>query len=292
MSSRLLTMKARHSFPKYVRLLTMSQFMQRAAASPSAPSTPSNANGPPSKRVRLSNGTASPATPYAQQEAVQAALAAEEAKRLQALERHAADSGETRWVFSVQEQPRPQQSLNVVTAGFGDIDSLDDDEIPSQNVDDEENAAPTTTGRRIFGNLKRPTATSKDEESSHDSSSHSSAGSSDASDEDDDPTARFIRETRKDAAAQARRENGSKRRASTPQESQASTQVNLASLKSISGRSAPPSSDRSKKAKRKSSGRHYSPSPDHYSRPRVEKSPKACFRCGQPGHMFKDCPNG
>lgn len=238
--------------------------MQRA----SAPSTPSNSNGPPSKRVRLSNGTASPITPSAQQNAVQAALAAEEEKRIQALERHAADSGETRWVLSVQEQPRPQQSLDVVTAGFGDIDSLDHEEDSLfDKGDEDDDIAPGPTGRRIFGKMKRPV--SSHEEESSEGSSSSSSESDEQDDDEHDPTEQFIRETRKAAAAQARSEKKAKRKAPQADDSpQHSKRVDLKELKSISGSGSISSGNRN------------------------ARSPQVCFRCGKSGHIKADCPRG
>ena len=115
------------------RSLTIPQFMQRGAAktatSSSSPSTP---NGPPSKRARLSNGRSAPRTPGtpSDHEVIQAALAAEERKREEALEKAAELAGETKWILSFKE-PRDgmrQEGMQVRTAGFGDIDKDDDDD--------------------------------------------------------------------------------------------------------------------------------------------------------------------
>ncbi|KAI9868881.1 MAG: hypothetical protein M1830_005498, partial [Pleopsidium flavum] len=82
------------------RLLTM-KFMQRAAASsPSSPQTPEQSSP---KRQKLFNDS-SPATPSADLQAIQAALAVEEAKRSEALERQAAEAGESKWVLSFQPE--------------------------------------------------------------------------------------------------------------------------------------------------------------------------------------------
>src|SRR5208282_5563000 len=84
------------------KLLTM-KFMQRAAAS-SPISTPTP-DQPSPKNTR--NGSSPPANQdielLADQRAIQAALAAEEAKRQIALERQAADAGDTRWVLNFKQ---------------------------------------------------------------------------------------------------------------------------------------------------------------------------------------------
>src|SRR5271156_330941 len=88
------------------KLLTM-KFMQRAAASSPIP-TPSTPDQPPPKRQRIGDSTPPSLDPgsVADQRAVQAALAAEEAKRQIALERQAADAGDTRWVLTFKPDPK------------------------------------------------------------------------------------------------------------------------------------------------------------------------------------------
>lgn len=102
--------------------------MQRAAASnPTTPSTPASdaAQPPSSKRRKVSNHStpSTPATPLTEQAAIQAALDAEEAKREEALERIAAERGETKWVLSFVDDGREKAGgLRVSRAGYGDID--------------------------------------------------------------------------------------------------------------------------------------------------------------------------
>lgn len=103
--------------------------MQRSATKkPSEPSTP---DGPPSKRVRLSNGRSAPGTPAtpSDQEVLQAALAAEEKKREDALQKAAEQAGETKWVLSFKDpqDDARQPMMQVVRAGFAAIDAEDDD---------------------------------------------------------------------------------------------------------------------------------------------------------------------
>ena len=76
--------------------------MQRGAtSSPITESIPHH----PSKRQRLSSGKGSATTTSpADSRAIQAAIAAEEAKRQAALDRQALEAGETKWVLSVREE--------------------------------------------------------------------------------------------------------------------------------------------------------------------------------------------
>ncbi|RYP90465.1 hypothetical protein DL770_003438 [Monosporascus sp. CRB-9-2] len=126
------------------RLLTM-KFMQRAAATSSVASSPSTPQyeEQSSKRQKVSH---SPATPHSidslvDQTAVRKALAEEERKRQEALARHAAESGDARWVLDTQATKMTtgnevQRPLNVVQVGFAQIDSFDnaDDHIGSPDA--------------------------------------------------------------------------------------------------------------------------------------------------------------
>ncbi|RYP81929.1 hypothetical protein DL769_001773 [Monosporascus sp. CRB-8-3] len=126
------------------RLLTM-KFMQRAAATSSTASSPSTPQSEeqPSKRQKVAH---SPATPQSidslvDQAAVKKALAEEERKRQEALVRHAAESGDARWVLDTKATRMTignevQRPLNVVQVGFAQIDSSDnaDDHIGSPDA--------------------------------------------------------------------------------------------------------------------------------------------------------------
>jgi len=133
MSSRLLTMKVHPLLLPYddsVTYLPLFQFMQRAAASsPTTPVTPtsSSTQSPSyssSKRQKLAHSPSTPVTPLSDQQAIQAALDAEEAKRSEALEKIAAERGETKWVLSFVDEQRGERNggLRVAKAGYGDID--------------------------------------------------------------------------------------------------------------------------------------------------------------------------
>jgi hypothetical protein len=204
--------------------------MQRAAASSpsSAPSTP---EGPPSKRQRLSYGSnGSPATPSSDLRAVQAALAEEELKRNLAVERQAAEAGETRWVLSVREPERAVPALRVVQASFADIDAATaGDDIEEGEYDEDSHAEKRVAGRMSFGKVsltyrheiehavcrsplsksyRGPQVTKKEE--SDDSDDSESEVSED--DDDDDPTTAMIKQARREATAKARAERKAKKR--------------------------------------------------------------------------------
>ncbi|KAL8783291.1 MAG: hypothetical protein Q9213_004725 [Squamulea squamosa] len=152
--------------------------MQRAVASSPLPSpqTPQNiSDGPPSKRRKTSTAHSPltqsplPATPSTDAQVFQAAVDAENAKRAAAVERVAAQAGETKWVLSTADgastNRTPEAKLQFLTAGYSDID---------QDIE--------TRGRRTFGRYRR-------EEEQDDGTADSDTGSSDAEDEEyDDDT--------------------------------------------------------------------------------------------------------
>ncbi len=110
------------------RLLTM-KFMQRAAAS--SPTTSPSPDEPSPKRRRTDSNSSTPSRinvdSLADRTAVLAALASEESKRQAALEKQAAEAGDTRWVLSFEDQRLVAASsplaLRIVQAGFANIDS-------------------------------------------------------------------------------------------------------------------------------------------------------------------------
>lgn len=162
---------AKPSTPKTMssRLMTM-KFMQRGAAAaaaaaatvdhPSSPATPRSEDSSSSKRRKYSHAMSvagSPATPLYDQKAIQAALEEEEKKRLVAVEKRAAELGDSHWVLpGVSALPKNgTQTLNVVTVGFAQIDypaasgDNDDDDNPF-----EESAAPPPSSQIRRFNMK------------------------------------------------------------------------------------------------------------------------------------------
>ena len=121
--------------------------MQRSV-NKKASSEPSTPNGPPSKRMRMSDGTSGPGTPNTPRtptdhEVLVASLAAEKKKEEEAIAKAAEAAGESRWVLSFKD-PRDGAGalgMNVVQAGFSTIDAESDDS------DEEE----VSLGRMKFG---------------------------------------------------------------------------------------------------------------------------------------------
>ena len=173
----------------------------RLAASPTSASPKNSHNDhpkqPPSKRKRLSNGSpaAVPSTGVSggdqsysynhsqnYDDAMRAALAAEEALRVQADERRAKVRGESRWALSFMNPQYPTGEgdgdgghgsksqvlpLQVVTAGYGDIDAFTastgglgsekeyTSTIRRSNESQSTQDGNSSVGRRTFGKFKR-----------------------------------------------------------------------------------------------------------------------------------------
>lgn len=243
--------------------------MQRAVASTpsdSGTNTPSTPTGPPAKRQRLSNGKATPTTP-SDQELINKALAEEELKRAQAIERQAAEAGETRWVLNFEEDKNtPTKNFNVVNAGYGELDAQDNAHKYQHGENGFESSSPMLLGRRSFGKFKDPDIVTKDDVASDESSS-----SDDGLDYDDndDPMAAMVRQERKAATQKARAERQAKSQAAKAEgerlaQERRNKAVKLNKLTSISG-----------------GGNAGSP---------FGKSQIECFKCGQKGHTKKECP--
>jgi hypothetical protein len=226
--------------------------MQRSAAkavsnSPASPSTP---GGPPSKRVRLSNGTASPATP-SDHEVIRAALEAEEKKREDALEKATQNSSDTKWVLCFQDnEAQKANAMQVQHVGFGELDE--------GNSESEGEIRPS---RMSFGGgLRKKKDDARDTAKSEEENT-SSSGSDDEEDQDsDDPTAALIRETKRE---QARKEKAANRKRTGTQShtpSRRKDDDDLSGLHSLSG-----------------------------GRPSGNLSQIECHNCGEKGHMQKDC---
>lgn len=131
------------------------KFMQRAAASPTSPSTP---DGPSPKRQKTTDdGSPEPVfdvNALADNRAIKAAMAEEENKRQAALERAGAAAGDTRWVLdfaAVENAPSPVQrsTLKVVQTGYGLLDGM-----AAFSHGEDESASPMV-GRRSFGRFNR-----------------------------------------------------------------------------------------------------------------------------------------
>jgi len=245
--------------------------MQRSATKATA-SSPSTPNGPPSKKVRLSNGHSAPGTLGTPDHAIlQSALEADEKKRQEALDKASQHTGETKWQLSFTDplEGKRQEALQVRHAGFAELDA---------DVSSEEEEAPQPMRRQFGGGLKKKAVRQTSRKCTHklahslqkplmfekaEKSDGEVGSSSSESDYDsDDPTAALIRETKREVAtdrrqsrdAQSRQSNGTSRKAPTGDAS-------LRGLSSLSG-------DRGERSMSK-----------------VE-----CFRCNQKGHIQSNCP--
>lgn len=136
--------------------------MQRAAAVSASNSAASTPDGRPAKRQRLSKGSsAATPTPFSpsESEAILAALAEEERKRSDAVEKQAAAAGETKWTLNVVEPPRwkaANTGLQVEYVGWAAIDASDSEDDESDS--DEEEGAPRRTmvkGRMVFRKVSK-----------------------------------------------------------------------------------------------------------------------------------------
>jgi len=134
------------------------KFMQRAAAS--SPIIPTSPDEPSPKRRRTDSNSSTPSKinvdSLADRTAVQAALASEESKREAALEKQAAEAGDTRWVLSFEDQRLVAASsplaLRIVQAGFANIDSSQSEvRIEEDDLEDK----PVMVGRRSFGRFNK-----------------------------------------------------------------------------------------------------------------------------------------
>lgn len=115
--------------------------MQRAAAASSPVSTPQTSDIPSPKRQKLSAPAISTPTPASEIQAIQAALKEQDDKISQAVDRLAAEAGETKWSLSFVDKGKDRNEmggLRVVTVGYSYIDT----------------GGAKDVGRRKFGNFK------------------------------------------------------------------------------------------------------------------------------------------
>ncbi|KAM7222424.1 hypothetical protein V8F06_002202 [Rhypophila decipiens] len=255
------------------RLMTM-KFMQRGAAvnasasDAASPTTPrTDDEGSASKRRKLSRASApdtpnTPATPLYDQKAIQAAMEEEDKKRKAAIERRAAELGDSHWVldgFSASTKTTAAKTLNIVQVGFAQIDSV---VVSEENTDSPGGETIPAPARFRQFNMKK----SKDED---DDSSDSSEDSDQASlQEANDEPDRGRRSSVNDSGRKRARSSLSAKRDEKIRKSQElarerrKKEVNLNKLTSLSAGGPP-----------------------------QDQSPKfGCRICGKPGHKVVDCP--
>jgi hypothetical protein len=281
------------STPKTIssRLLSM-KFMQRAVASgSSSPATPKSEEEHSSKRRKFSHAPSrsEPVTPIIDHEAVQAALQEEEKKRQAAIEKQAAELGDSHWVLDVpvpagRSGGGPQKPLNVVQVGFAHIDTTNPGEGSSPESL-EPKAIPAAVIFRRFNmkakteaglNLQPERISGLTGKQINDNASDSDSDESDASDSDLSGSSSSGRRRQNTRGREHITSEGSRKRARSDLSSRRSAEnakahhyadkrrkkdINLNKLTSISSQGGQPASSSSVK----------------------------CYRCGKPGHRANQC---
>ncbi|KAL2130540.1 hypothetical protein VTI74DRAFT_6261 [Chaetomium olivicolor] len=293
---------AKQSTPKTMssRLMTM-KFMQRGAAAsaaasgtsePNSPASPRSDNDGSAKRRKFSHtptsaaATSPASTPLYDQQAIQAALEEEEKKRQAAIEKRAAELGDSHWVLEgAAAAARPKSGarplLNVVQVGFAQIDYAGAGGSGHGDDDPFDMGAGSVAGQtqlRRF-NMKKSKAVKKEEDESSSSESGSDSGSGldeDSEGEISTPPAnaehsRGRRDTIGEAERKRARSSISQRREEERKKAQLlagkrrKKEIKLNQLTSISGAGS--------QAFQKPSGG------------------LTCHGCGKPGHKVAECPN-
>ncbi|RFU26687.1 hypothetical protein B7463_g9658, partial [Scytalidium lignicola] len=280
------------------RLLTM-KFMQRAAAASTASNT--LPDEPPAKRQRKGEVSAEVnVNSLVDQKAIQAAIAEEETKKQMALDKQAAELGDTRWVLSFADQkdsPTSHSNLRVVQTGFS---NLDQSSVARLKVVEEENAwdRPVKVGRRSFGKFNRVLERQQrhlDENSDWDSDSEEEDEDEDEDENGDDttdyrgendlndPMDNLIMTEQQKAEKKARIERKTKRdsekaaRLKKMVEKRKKKDVNLNKAKTTSLLDGLPNHLTSLSGRATSNAKSGS------------DEDKTCFKCGQRGHIAYNC---
>ncbi|KAG0647522.1 hypothetical protein D0Z07_6527 [Hyphodiscus hymeniophilus] len=221
------------------RLLTM-KFMQRAAASPTpSPSTPDEPS--PKRRKKDTDSPGAPAfdvNALVNQRAIEAAAVEEDAKRQNALEKAAAESGDTRWVLSFEDQTvtAPNLPLRIVQTGYANLD-VSSSFRPAEEFGEDK---PVMVGRRSFGKFNKKVEKHDDEDDTDSSSDEEDEEDSEDDSDSDDPASEMIKTSRREAVERVKAEQKAKKRAEKAKAKQLAKDrkkknVNLNSLTSISG---------------------------------------------------------
>ncbi|TQS38789.1 hypothetical protein Golomagni_00696 [Golovinomyces magnicellulatus] len=230
------------------RLLTM-KFMQRAAVPPvvQAPTTDERS---PKRRKKESDSTSlrQDVDSFTDQNYMLLAIAEEKKKSLAALDKLAAESGDTRWVLNYKDQECPSSatSLRVVYTGYAGLDGPSSLNVAMNEYEEK----PTMIGRRSFGEFNKVLERQKNlrddeglgsgsegDENAHKNSSESEISASD----ENDPTSRLIKNTRRELATKSKAElkaknNDTNRDVGQRSKKRRQTEVSLNHLTSLSGR--------------------------------------------------------
>ncbi|KAF6830190.1 zinc knuckle [Colletotrichum plurivorum] len=256
------------------RLLTM-KFMQRAAATGS-PAEPSPEE-PSSKRRKFQNSPLTGDFHSFDQAAVQAALKAQEAKRLSALEKSRAELADTHWVLDGaaggSNNGGASARPNIVYVGYAEIDG-------AAGSDESETAQPV--GRKRIGNFGSKNA--KKPGAAEDDSDSGSSSDSDESSEDGGPSSGG-----NDTPSS---KSKSKKGEGLSSAGQGRTRVNLKPQKSAESVKAREFRDKRKKKEVKLNQLSSISGAGGFSSPGAGKPQAAftCHNCGKAGHKIAECP--
>ncbi|KAK3368107.1 hypothetical protein B0H63DRAFT_487699 [Podospora didyma] len=276
------------------RLMTM-KFMQRGAAaaatasSPATPNTDDEAGATKRRKTTYTSAPNTPVVPLYDTKAVQAALEEEDKKRKAAIEKRAAELGDSHWVLTgVGTVPKsgPRQLLNVVQVGFAQIDYPT---TPGDSAEEEASSHEAVNGGWSAGgrfrrfNMKKPKASEAKKSNTDSEGSEASDSEDESSDEEEyngTPSQQSDRGRNRNSergipsnkrsfssVSGARREERKK-----PQElagKRRKKDVNLNQLTSIS---AAGTQAKTAFQQRSASGG------------------MACYGCGKPGHKASECP--
>ncbi|KAK4106219.1 hypothetical protein N658DRAFT_528964 [Parathielavia hyrcaniae] len=297
---------AKQSTPKTMssRLMTM-KFMQRAAAasvistpeSTTSPATPHSDDGS-AKRRKVSHAPSaaangSPATPpLYDQKAIRAALEDEEKKREAAIQKRAAELGDSHWELPSAAALRSRASrpaLSVVHVGFAQIDHatalvrggddgggdpFDLGSVPAQTHIRRFNMKKSKACLRGAGPVKK-----EDDDSGGSDSDESGSGSeSGEASEDERPP------------ASAREEPGRGRRSTLGNADRKRARSSVSSRRDEERKKAQQLAGkrRKKEIKLNQLSSISSVGSQAFQRP---SSTLTCHGCGKPGHKIADCPN-
>ncbi|WPJ63150.1 hypothetical protein SMAC4_12099 [Sordaria macrospora] len=279
------------------RLMTM-KFMQRAAATAATAATASPTDKSsisktedegPSKRRKHSHASKT-STPNAEaeqalydQKAIQAALEEEEKKRQAAIEKRAAELGDSHWVLpgaAVAPKAGARPVLNVVQVGFAQIDYSG-----NANDDDDAPAVVSTTPRFRQFNIKKKKDEKKEDDDESDKDSDSSGSDSDDDDDDDD---RSEDEASSDSNKQADR--GQQQGADPRGQKRARPGSTFSDRKSEERRKAAQFAQGRRKREVNPNRPATLSSGGQPQGSQRQGFTGACHTCGQNGHRAADCP--
>ncbi|KAK3379536.1 hypothetical protein B0T24DRAFT_161089 [Lasiosphaeria ovina] len=277
------------------RLMTM-KFMQRGAAAAAAaaaasasganslatPKTDNEGNFAKRRKTGHTPTASTPVTPLYDQKMLQAALEEEDRKRKAAVEKRAAELGDSHWVLdgvAALSKGGPRQPLNVVQVGFAQIDhSATASDSPDGASLRAVNAS--AAGHFLRFNMKK-SKISKPKEDNSDSESSDSDSDSD-SDEDQSSPEPAGEESDRGRRNDARQTPAKRARSSASVSTKRSEERTKAQLLA---------KERRKKEVKLNTLTSISSSGTPPSFQQRSSSAQSCHGCGKFGHKVAECPS-